>query len=135
MKSPMMISDTPRGPMEKWAMDLCGPFPDTSEGNVYVLTMQCLFSKYMVMVPIPDQTAETVAKAIIKHLICIYGCPEEILSDLRKNFVSKVNKEVMKHFGIKRTFTTPYRPSSNGSIERAHGKLDEFLRHYTDSQR
>ena len=134
-KNPMLITDTPTEPIIKCAMDICGPFEKTKNGNVFVMTMQCCFSKYMVMVPIPDQTAQTVAKYLIKRFICIYGCPEIILTDLGKNFVSKLLKEVAKQFSIKRVFTTPYRPSSNGALERAHTKLNEFLRHYTNKER
>ena len=134
-KNPMLITDTPSAPMVKIAMDVCGPFEKTDNDNVYVLTIQCLFSKYMVMIPMPDATAETIAKFLVKRFICIHGCPEIILTDLGTNFVSKLFREVAKLFSIKRTFTTAYRPQSNGSIERAHTKLNEFLRFYSSQQK
>ena len=131
-RHPLLITDSPRETFEKWAMDVCGPFQKTSGGNVYVLTIQDLLSKYLILIPMPDQTAETVANLFIKRAVCTFGCPQILLTDLGRNFISTIVKEMTKKFKIKKVFTTAYRPQSNGSIERSNTKLNEFLRMYTD---
>ena len=40
---------------------------------------------------------------------------------------------VAKRFKIKKIKTTAFHPQSNGSLERAHHSLGEFLKQYTDS--
>jgi transposase InsO family protein len=54
--------------------------------------------------------------------------PLSILSDNGTEFTSKDTKEVMEDFGIKHSFTTPYRPSSNGLVERVNRTVLEMLR-------
>ena len=131
-KHPMIITDTIPETFFKCSMDICGPFKTTEKGNNYVLTMQDLFSKYMIMVPIKDQTAQTVAEEFIKKLVCVFGCPHQLLTDLGTNFMGVVIQQLAKKFKIKRCHTTAFRPQSNGSIERAHTTLNEFLRMYSN---
>ena len=45
-------------------MDLIGPFKKIMQGNQYVLTMTCYFSKWVEAFAIPDKTACCVATAI-----------------------------------------------------------------------
>ena len=45
-------------------MDLIGPFKKTAQGNQYVLTITCYFSKWVEAYAIPDKTAYSVAAAI-----------------------------------------------------------------------
>ncbi|KAK7883852.1 hypothetical protein WMY93_026975 [Mugilogobius chulae] len=47
----------------------------------YILVMTDLFSKYAIAVPARDQLADTTVKALYRHLILTFGCPERILSD------------------------------------------------------
>ena len=129
-KHPMIITDQPRESFEKYALDICGPFPVTSKGNTCILTMQCLFSRYVIMVPIPDQTAETVTEEFIKKLVCIFGCPQKILTDLGQNFMSKIFKRITKKFGINKCSTIAYRPQTS-AVKELRPSLNEFLRFYT----
>ena len=62
----------------------------------------------------------------------MFGCPKTILTDLGSNFTSALFKQVAKRFGIRKIYTSAYRPSSNGAIERSHANIHEFLRHYTN---
>ena len=39
----MLITDTPKEPFEKIQIDLVGPLPITSKGNIHILTIQCVF--------------------------------------------------------------------------------------------
>ncbi|CAB0034711.1 unnamed protein product [Trichogramma brassicae] len=79
-------------------------------------------------IALQDATAETVADAFLKEFICIFSCPQIILSDQGTNFTSKVFVNLAKAFKIKTVTTTAYRPSSNGSLERSHHSLAEYLK-------
>jgi hypothetical protein len=60
---------------------------------------------------------------------CIW-IPQVILSDCGSQFLSETFKGVCKLFGIKRIQSTSFRPQSNGSNERSHKSLIEYLRSY-----
>ena len=63
----MQMTDTPSKPFEKVAMDIVGPLHKTFKGYDYILTIQDNFSKYLVAIPLRDQTAESVADAVAEH--------------------------------------------------------------------
>lgn len=133
-KTEMCITDTPHRSFDKIAMDIVGPYPKTSTGNEYVLTIQDLLTKYVVLIPLPNQTAETVSDAFIKRYISYFACPRVLLTDLGTNFKSNLFRQLAKRFRIKKVFTTAARPQSNSSLERSHGSLHDFLRHYIDDK-
>ncbi|CAB0036646.1 unnamed protein product, partial [Trichogramma brassicae] len=128
VRQPMVISDTPYEAMEKVAIDIVGPLPRTKKGNINILTIQCNLTKFCRAIALQDATAETVADAFLKEFICIFSCPQIILSDQGTNFTSKVFVNLAKAFKIKTVTTTAYRPSSNGSLERSHHSLAEYLK-------
>ena len=86
------------------------------------------------MIPLENMTAESVANAFIKRYISYFACPKILLTDLGTNFTSKLFRQMAKKFRIKKVFTVAYRPQSNGSLERAHGPLHQFLRQYIDGE-
>ncbi|KAL7302819.1 hypothetical protein TKK_0004857 [Trichogramma kaykai] len=128
VRQPMVISDTPYDAMQKVAIDIVGPLPRTKKGNNNILTIQCNLTKFCRAIALQDATAETVADAFLKEFICIFSCPQIILSDQGTNFTSKVFVNLAKAFKIKTVTTTSYRPSSNGSLERSHHSLAEYLK-------
>lgn len=132
IKNPMNITDTPNRPFDKIAMDIVGPYPESKKGNVYVLSIQDLLSKFMVLVPLPNQTTETVADAFVKRYLSYFASPKTLLTDLGSNFKSNLFRQIAKKLRIKKVFTTPARPQSNASLEKAHGSLHDFLRQYVD---
>ena len=131
-KQPMVITDTPGTTFEKVALDIVGPLPATKLGNEYILTMQDQLSKFCLAVPLSNALATTIADAFIKKLICIFGAPKVILTDQGRNFLSTLMKKIAKRFKIKRIRTTAFHPQSNGSLERSHHALGEFLKQYAD---
>lgn len=124
----MIITDTPGATFDKVAMDIMGPLPITIEGNQYILTIQDLLTKYSVAVPLKEATSLSIADAITKHFICIYGAPKAILTDQGTNFLSALMRSLTKKFNIQHFKTTAYHPQSNGLIERSHHVLMEYLK-------
>ena len=131
-KQPMILTDTPDTAFDKLSMDIMGPLPPTKANNVYILTAQDLLTKYSVAIPLQRATAVDVANALVDDVICIYGAPKAILTDQGSNFVNSLMKTVAKKFRISRVQTTAYRPQSNGSVERSHHVLWEYLKQYVD---
>lgn len=129
-KQPMYITDTPGLPFDKVALDVVGPLEKTKNDYEYILTLQCQFSKYCMAIPLREISAASIADAFIKRFICYFGSPRLILTDQGANFMSSLMKRIAKRFRIKKIKTSAYTPRSNGSLERSHIILKEFLKQY-----
>jgi len=127
-KQPMIITDTPSSAFDKVSLDIMGPLPTTRRGSSYILTMQDLLTKYSVAVPLQETTSLAIADAFTKNFICLYGAPKAILTDQGTNFLSSLIRNLAKKFNIKQYKTTAYHPQSNGSLERSHHVLIEYLK-------
>ena len=132
-RQPMIITDTPLEPFDKLALDTVGPLPETPAGNRYILTMQDSLTKYCIAVAVPNIRATTIADAFARHFISIFGTPRSILTDKGTSFVGKIMTHLAEIFKIKQLTTSGYRPQTNGSLERSHIVLTEYLKHYMES--
>ena len=56
------------------------------------------------------------------------------MSDRGKEFDCDLNKRLCEALGIKRLLTAPYRPQTNGKIERFHQNLKNYLARFTFKQ-
>ena len=79
-------------------------------------------------VPIADQSAPTVARAVQTEWISRYGIPEQLHSDRGVQYESAEFAELSAVFGIEKTRTTPYRPQANGKCERFNRTFISMLR-------
>jgi len=117
--------------MNKIAIDIVGPLPETKDGNKYILTVYDPFSHWPSAYPIPNTTAEQVIVGLKRH-IAIHSVPSVVLSDQGSNFVAKAVKEFLTELGARKVETTPYKPQSNGSVERFHAYLAQAISHATN---
>lgn len=127
---PMVLTDTPTRPFQKVYMDMVGPLPETVSGNKLILSFQDDFSKFMLCAPMPDGEARTVAKVFFKEIVSRYGVPGVLVTDNGTNFMSEVFASTCKLLGIRKLNITPYHPQANGSLERSHRPLAEYLRSF-----
>lgn len=129
----MIITDTPGVALDKIAMDIVGPLKKTENGNEYIFTIQDLFSKFCLAVPLPNTLSSTIADAFIKKYIYVFGAPKTVLTDQGRNFLSELMFRISKRFRIKKLRTTAFHLQSHGSLERSHHSLGKFLKQYTDA--
>lgn len=115
-------------PNEKIAFDIIGPFKYPDGRKLYGLTIQDDFTKFIMFCGIRDCTAGTVAKALVEKWILNFGIPKILLSDNGSNLCGEIMTEISSYFNIKRITTSIAHPQSNGSVERAHARLAEFIR-------
>lgn len=118
------------GPMEKVAMDVLGPLPTTDKGNKYVLVICDEFTKWTEAIAMPNQEAQTIARAFVNEFVCRFGTPLQLHTDQGRNFESTLLKQVCELFHIHKTRTTSFRPQSNGTVERFNRTLTNMLASY-----
>lgn len=114
-------------PMELWAMDFVGPLQITGKGNRYILTMCDQFTRWPEAVALPDQSANSVASAIMSKIVCTHGVPEKIVTDQGRNFESQLISHLTQLLGINKVRTTAYHPQGNGMCEKLNGTLVNIL--------
>ena len=107
-------------------VDLIGPM-DASGQCAYALTMIDRMSRWPEACPIPDISAETVARALVTHWISRYGVPLSITTDRGAQFTSQLWTQLNQLMGTERRPTTAYHPQSNGLVERFNRDLKTAL--------
>lgn len=119
---PIGSYEQPNSRFDHINIDLVGPLPPS--GNfTYLLTIIDRFSRWPEAIPIPDQTAETVARALIENWFSRFGVPKKITTDQGRQFESALFNNLSSTIGCKHLRTTAYHPQSNGIIERWHRTL------------
>ncbi|KAJ8983250.1 hypothetical protein NQ317_008860 [Molorchus minor] len=68
-------------PFERIAIDVAGPFPESNDGNKYIVVVMDYFSKWVEAYALPNQEASTIADVLVKEWICRFGVPLELHSD------------------------------------------------------
>jgi transposase InsO family protein len=112
---------------ERVAIDVTGKHPRSSRGNEYIITVIDHFTKFAEAFPVPNHQAVTVARVLCEQLFSRYGPPIQLLSDNGPEFKSRLIEEVCKWMGIDKINSSPYRPQTNGQIERFHRTLNSML--------
>jgi hypothetical protein len=71
------------------------------------------FTKWVEAVPMPNQRAETVAKAFVNEVVTRHGVPSKlILTDQERNFEADLMKQVFSLLGVRKLRTSPYHPKT-----------------------
>ena len=97
------------------------------------MTLVDFATGYPEAVPLKNIDTETVAGALV-NIFSGLGVPEEILSNLGKQFVSECMKEVTRLLSTKQLTTTPYHPMCNGLTEMFNGTIKGMLKRLCSEQ-
>ena len=116
-----------RATFELAATDLV-MFPRTPRGFIGCFVVVDHYSKWAVAVPVRRKTSAAVAVAFEQRVLPAFlRRPARLLTDNGGEFVGPEFQEVLKRWGIQQTFSTPYRPQSNGAVERLNRTLGQEL--------
>ncbi|GET59960.1 DDE-type integrase/transposase/recombinase [Rhizophagus irregularis DAOM 181602=DAOM 197198] len=114
-------------PFEMIGIDIVGPLKETEKGNKYIVVAMDYFTKWPEAAPLKEATAKEVVEFIWRDIICRHGCPKKIISDRGTHFNNKMMEELVERCGINHRLSTPYRPQTNGLVERFNKTLCEGL--------
>ena len=128
----MLITDTTAEPFDKVSIDTVGKLPTRLNGYRHILTMQDNFIKYCTAVPIPNLKTITIAHAVAPNLFSQYGAPRAMLTVGGGSFIKQLMRRLERLFNVRQLTTSGYRPQTNGSLERSHIVLTDYIKHYTN---
>ena len=86
-------------PWQMIAVDIL-EVPLSFNKNHYLLVIQDYFSKWVDAIPLPNQKADCITKALVK-VFATYDIPEILHSDQGSNFESSILCQTLEAFGIK----------------------------------
>ena len=136
VRPPLQGMQIPKYPFEQIAIDTCGPFPESYNGNRYIINIVDLFSGWPESFATTSKSAETVAQILLEHIIPRHACPRVLISDNGLEYVNAIIDQISAVLNIKHIRTSVYHPQSNGKCERFHRVQNDMLAKLVDrSQR
>ena len=117
-------------PFDLVAIDIWESPRRSAAGNKYVIVCSDYLTRYVEVLALPVASAEAVADFLINTIVANYGPPGKLLTDRGKNFMSRLCNAVYDMTSIKKIWTTPYKPSTDGLVEKYNHTMAEMLSHY-----
>jgi cleavage and polyadenylation specificity factor subunit 1 len=112
-------------------IDLVGPLL-TSTGYTYYLTAVNCFTRWPEVVPIPNISADTMARALLTGWISCFSWPQRVTTDQGRQFESQLFHSLAKLCGIQLSRTTAHYPAADGLVEHFHQILKAAIMCHTD---
>lgn len=103
-------------PGDHYQIDLAS-MPTSMEGHKFILVLVDVFTGFVMLKPIIDKEASTVARAVWE-ICCIIGVPKILQSDNGLEFSNRIINALCRLTGISRRFIAPYNPRADGKVER-----------------
>lgn len=97
-----------------------------NNGICFILNVVDHFSKFAWSTPLKNKSVENVAFAL-QQIILVEGPPEVLSSDNGGEFTGDKMKQLCDRFNIDHRFSLPYRPQTNGAVERFNKTLKEAI--------
>ena len=114
------------GPFDRVGVDVV-QFPKSRAGKQYTVVFVDYLTKWPEVFATKDQTALTIARLFVEHIVSRHGVPSQLLSDRGPAFLSHLMAEVCHLLGVKKVNTTAYHPQTDGLVERFNRTLTAML--------
>ena len=118
----------PQSPMSFISVNQLGRYSEMGNGNQYTLTVICMLTNHVFMVPIRTMATEDFINAYLKHVYSTFGGSKYILSNRSGTFTSKWFTWLVKELAFTKGYTSLYSPTRNSVIERTHSFLKASIR-------
>ncbi|XP_053698701.1 uncharacterized protein LOC128745649 [Sabethes cyaneus] len=115
-------------PWQFLAMDYVGPLPASGKArNTCLLVVTDLFSKFVIVQPFRQATAESLVNFVENSLFLLFGVPEVILSDNGSQFTSALFSNLLTRYHVTHWRTPNYHPQVNDT-ERVNRVITTAIR-------
>uniref|UniRef100_A0A8R1HT47 Integrase catalytic domain-containing protein n=2 Tax=Caenorhabditis japonica TaxID=281687 RepID=A0A8R1HT47_CAEJA len=96
--------------------------------------MICWFSKFVISVPLPDATCETISRAVLEELVLKFGTPNQIVSDNASSFTSAAFQQFCSLLEIGHHRAIPHHSKGNGATERTFRTFHAVISKYINKE-
>ena len=121
---------------EEMSVDVIGPLPKTKDGYEYIIVAIDGFSRNMFAQPAKSTTALEAAEFLLSpQMAGQHGFPKAIRADNARQFNNHLLDALLKLTNVERHHSIPWRPQSNGLVERANKELIRHLRYIVFDRR
>ena len=128
-KQPLTPWPTVPMPLARVSVDTYGPVRMSKHGNTVVLVVTDFLSRFVWAMPLPDQKASTLARALVTLFLQI-GFPSSFVSDAGTNFLSSTLEKMCEILQIEKYALTPLNHKGNGLVERFMRTLADGISQY-----
>jgi transposase InsO family protein len=111
-----MQSPQADAPFDHIAVDSLGPLTETTQGNVYVLILVDVRSRFLVTRPLPDLSMATMARTLYE-IFTTFGPPKILQSDNGTEYVNRLVEELCQQANVDKRAVAPFNPRANGLAE------------------
>lgn len=108
---------------ERFAIDYVGPFPESKLKNKYIIMAVEYYTGWPVARAVRSADSDTTVKFLYEDVFTVFGPPMKLLSDNGLHFTSKEVEEFVKFVNVRHQFAAPYKPSTNGKVEKLNGTI------------
>jgi hypothetical protein len=113
-------------PWQRLFLDLTGPHPISTSGFKYLATLMDGFSKFLIVVPLKNKSALTVARAIVDRVYTVFGVGDILTTDGGREFNNLIQDNLNRILGIQACRVLPYKPQAN-AVKRVHRSINGLL--------
>ena len=113
-------------PFQRVCVDFVGPWPISTGGYRYILTVLDTWSRWLEAFPTKTASATEVTEILVKEIFTRYGLPERIHSDRGTHFTAKSVQALAKELKIIWELGPAYSPKSN-NVESHHRTLSGMI--------
>ena len=117
------------GPWNTLSIDIVGHLPANRRMKYLNAFVNC-YSKYTILIPSKDHTAQTVSNALLDRVVPYFGVPWGLLLDRGWEFTGQVWEELLKTLGVQRVLTSLYHPEGNAINEWSRCTMNNMLGAY-----
>ncbi|CAH9133280.1 unnamed protein product [Cuscuta epithymum] len=115
-------------PFARWGIDLIGALPRGTGSVRWVIVAIDYFTKWIEAVPLASITEGQCRKFVMKHILCRFGVPQQIITDNGRQFGASGFNEFCESWGIKHSNASVAYPQANGQVENANRTIMDGLK-------
>ena len=113
-------------PFERTYIDLVGRFKKSATGYHYICVIMCALTHWIELIPLFDNKAITVARAINENILLRHGSIQTLVTDKGTEFYNQLLKALNDLCRVRHIYNTTANPQAN-AVERANGTLKDML--------